>query len=631
MCGIFGIIQQKPIDPNAFEKMATSTKHRGPNHTGTYINERVAIGNNRLAIIDLASGNQPIFNEDQTLVIVFNGEIYNHLELREQLKNLGHIFKTSSDTETILHAYEEFGPQCVLKLNGMFAFAIWHIKTKKMFIARDRLGIKPLYLANIKDGIAFASEAKAILHLLPKEVQPNWNSISRYFSFGYFPAPDSPFSGISKLPQGTYTWIENGKLSTTTYWEPKYGNKANISFEEACTNVSDLIEKAVKAELLSEVPVGIFLSGGLDSSAVAYFAKKNSPSLTHTFSLGFQEKTHDESTDARLVAEHLGLTHHELMLTPEILKKSLEEISQIMDEPFGDSTVLPLLVLSKFAKEYVTVALTGWGGDEIFAGYPTYFAHRIGKLYRKLPDFLTHNLIPKAVNKLPVGSKYMSFDFKAKRFIKGINLQPEYQHFEWMGYFDDSLKKSLFTPDIQSQITESTLLPVEESMKKISDKDLISRIMNLDSRFFLEGNGLFQADRITMAASLEARVPLLNIYLLDYVNSLPIKLKMHHGKLKELLRQIMTPYLPQKILNKPKKGFGPPSSSWVKGVFADLIKQIFRKKRVEKQGIFNSNTIAKMLYEHENKIADHGRNIWALLSFQLWYDTYILKQGFTHE
>ncbi len=633
MCGIFGIVRFDDgiIDSNFIRSMGLITSHRGPDHTGIFEDNHIAMGNNRLAIIDISAGNQPIFNENGNLIIVFNGEIYNHLDIRKELKAKGHSFKTFSDTETVLHAFEEYGADCLIKLNGMFAFAIWNKVERRLFLARDRLGIKPLYITDMKNGLAFSSESKALLPLLKGEVRPNWNSISRFFSFGYCPTPDSPFLGIKKFPQGSYGQISDKQYKTSKFWYPRYGRKNNVSYVDACDQLEDLLHKAINAELLSDVPVGIFLSGGIDSSAVAYFAKQCSNDLTHSFSIGFEEKTHDESEDAKLVAEHLGLSHHECLLNEKMLKEAFLELTEIMDEPFGDSTVLPLLILSKYARNFVKVVLTGWGGDEVFAGYPTYQAHLISRLYRCLPNFLTNKLIPEIVNRLPVGEGYMSFDFKAKRFVKGIEVNSDLQHFEWMGYFEEQQKKSLFSKSIYEEITENALTPVRNYLPEIKEKDTISRILNLDSKFFLEGNGLFQADRITMAASLEARVPLLNIFLLDFVNDLPAKIKMRHGKLKSMLKDVMATHLPSRILSKPKKGFGPPSSAWTKGLFFEILTKQFCRDRVENIGVFNFDTIDRMLVEHKTNIADHGRNLWALLSFQLWYDRYILKQGFSYE
>jgi asparagine synthase (glutamine-hydrolysing) len=625
MCGIYGILKPggDEILTSAISSMGGAIHHRGPDSSGFHREAGLAMGINRLSIVDVPTGNQPIFNEDRTLIIVYNGEIYNHRELRRNLEQKGHKFKTDSDTETVLLAFEEYGYRCLEQLNGMFAFAIWDVREKSLFLARDPLGVKPLYFSPQEVGLAFASEAKALLSLLPGRPQPNWTALSNFFSYGYFPGLNSAFEGIKKFPAGHFAWFRNNTLEIVRYWKPELGLRSSVSMKEACSEVNRLLEHSVEMELMGDVPIGVFLSGGLDSSAVAYFAQKCSKKNMKSFSLRFEESTHDESADASEVAKILGLDHHELLFTKELLTIALDKTTDILDEPFGDSTVLPLLALSEFAREQVKVVLTGWGGDEIFAGYPTYRAHQFSSQYRKLPKFFSETLIPSVVKRLPVSDKYFSFEFKAKRFIRGMNLPPELQHFIWMEYFSKSEIRKLFKSEIAEQIRGDSLHLVEQSLGELTEPDLVNRIMHLDTLFFLEGNGLFEVDRMTMAASLEARVPLLNMELLNYVNSLDIKLKMHKGHLKYLLRKIMTPHLPKRILNKPKKGFAPPSSIWLRGIFLDKFENTFSREKVEGLGIFHYPQIQRMFQQHLARKADYGRHLWAMLSFQLWYDKFI--------
>jgi asparagine synthase (glutamine-hydrolysing) len=625
MCGIYGIIKpgRDEISTSIAHSMRDAIHHRGPDNAGLHREPGLILGNNRLAIVDVSGGNQPIFNEDRTLIIVYNGELYNHTDLREDLQKKGHVFKTHSDTETVLHAFEEYGPQCLERFNGIFAFAVWNTREKSLFLARDPLGVKPLYIAPLEGGWAFASEAKALSGLLPGGARPNWTALFQFFSYGYVPGAESSFEGISKFPAGHFAWLRNNKLERVRYWKPELATVNPVSMDEACNEVSRLLERSVAMELMSDVPVGVFLSGGLDSAAVAYYAQKCSNRNIQSFSLRFEESTHDESADAREVAEHLGLDHHELLFTKELLQNTLDKTTDILDEPFGDSTVLPLLALSEFSREHVKVVLTGWGGDEIFAGYPTYQAHQLSALYRKLPKLLANTLIPAVVQRLPVSDKYFSLEFKAKRFIRGMDLSPEFQHFIWMEYFGESELRKLFKREIIEQIRGDTLNPVRQVLGELSEPDIVSRIMHLDTLFFLEGNGLFEVDRMTMAASLEARVPLLNMGLLSYVNSLETKLKMHGGCLKGLLKKVLAPHLPERILNKPKKGFAPPSSIWLRGIFSQKFESLFSREKVESLGIFHYSEIQKMFQMHQTRKADYGRQLWALLSFQLWYDKFI--------
>ncbi len=629
MCGIFGIVRHdgREIPTDTIDRMAGILRHRGPDHTGIHRESHCALGNNRLAIIDLDSGNQPIHNEDGRLLIVFNGEIYNYRALRGVLENAGHRFATRSDTEVILHAFEEYGPGCIDHLNGMFAFAIWNVETRELFVARDRLGIKPIYMIQTDGMFAFASEPKALIDLLPHAPRPDWTAISRYFSFGYFPLEDCAFEGIEKFPAGHFGWIRNGQLDRTRFWAPSYGGGEDIPFEEACRRTEALAEEVVRKELESDVPVGVFLSGGLDSSLVALYTQKLSGDKISSFSLGFEESSHDETAEAQLIADHLGLRHHPYRMNRDMLRDSLFQVADCMDEPFGDSTVLPLHILSRLTRNEVKVTLTGWGGDELFAGYPTYRAHRLAETYRRLPSFLTRSLIPALVDRLPVSDKYMSFEFKAKRFIRGMELSPEEQHFMWMGYYGDDGKRRLFSAGILKEIHSGTLDPLIGAFETLPESDLVDRVMHLDAMTFMEGNGLFQADRMSMAASLEARVPLLNNDMVDFVSALPISIKMRGGTLKAVLKHVLGPQLPPSILKLRKKGFGPPSAIWLREVFGDVLDQVFEKNRVDELGIFNHGEIQTLIEEHRLRRADHGRILWLILSFQLWFNRFILNES----
>ena len=630
MCGIFGFISADggPIPSDLPQTMATALQHRGPDHAGRHQDSHALLGTCRLAIIDIASGNQPIYNKDKSLVIAFNGEIYNHRDLRARLEAKGHTFRTRSDTEVLLCAFEEYGPECVTHLNGMFAFAIWNPRQRTLFLARDRLGIKPLYMARPGSGFAFASEPGALLGCLGHPPQPDWTSLHHFFSLGYFPLEDCAFEGISKFPAGHFGHLTNGKLTTTRYWKPSYGQGAPLSLAEAARRVAELSEKVVEKEMESDVPAGVFLSGGLDSSLVALQAQRASRGKIPSFSLGFEEDTHDESTAASQIAETLGLEHHSFRLSQDMLRESLVTVAAHMDEPFGDSTVLPLFALSRLARDHVKVALTGWGGDELFGGYPTYKAHRLAALYRRLPSILSQHAIPSLVKQLPVSDNYMSFEFKAKRFVKGMDHSPEEQHFLWMSYFDTGGISRLFRKEILDEIVHATPFPPMQLLEELHEENLLDRIMHLDALTFLEGNGLFQADRMTMAASLEARVPLLNREMVDFVTALPATLKMHGGQLKAVLKEALRPHLPPHILRLPKKGFGPPSSAWLRGIFSDVLDACFTQERVEESGLFTHMEVQRLIDEHRSRRADHGRKLWLLLSYQLWHDKFIHSRPF---
>ncbi len=631
MCGIYGIIdsnRQNSFSDGQVKQMAELLQSRGPDSHGTFRTDGVCLGMRRLAIIDLENGQQPIFNENRTLLIIYNGELYNYLNLRNNLINKGHIFTTGSDTEVILHAYEEYGDKCVEKLNGMFSFAVYHLDDHRIFLARDRLGIKPLYYSTENNRLIFSSEAKALLALMD-HVEADWTAINRFFSFGYIPSPESSFAGINKFPPGSTGVWQNGKLHVHSYWQPDYSPNKALNPDTIIADTDSLLDECIHQEMMSDVPLGIFLSGGLDSSAIAVYVSRHSKIKVKSFGISFAEKTHDESSDARLVANHLGIDHYDIPFTGHDQKKILLQVAETLDEPFGDSTLLPLLKLARETRKYVKVVLTGWGGDELFAGYPTYQAHRYASLYRKLPDLVGNSLIPWVVSKLPVSDTYMSLQFKASRFIQGMSKQPEFQHFNWMGYFNHEKLGKLFTDSIQNSVDNAPLDVVFDLLADIKEDDLVDRILHLDAKFFLEGNGLFQCDRMTMAASLEARVPLLNNDIIDFVSQVPLAIKMRRWQPKSLLRDVMRPYLPAQIINKTKKGFGPPTSSWMRGESLAVLQRLFTKKKVEQQGIFSFPVVQQLIVEHLSRKADNGRNLWALLSFQLWYERYILGNQLT--
>lgn len=629
MCGIFGYLSTSLLNVNdsILNGVLHSQSHRGPDSQGVYSDQYAYIGMNRLAIIDLQSGAQPIFNEDKSKFIVYNGELYNYRSLRKELSSLGHIFTTKTDTEVVLHAYEEYGSACLAKFNGMFAFSIYDINTRELFIARDRLGIKPLYYSQRQDIFAFASEASTLTDLMP-EVAPDWDGISKYLHFGYVPFSHSPFAGILKLPPGSFAFLNDGELSIEQYWEPEYEPcEEGISFAEACDNVDKLLEECMQAESMSDVPLGLFLSGGLDSAAVGYYMNRTSPRKVRSFGIEFAEATHDESKDSQLLAQHLNIEHTNVFFGPEQLKKSFIDVFNHIDEPFADATTLPLYHLAKETRKDLKVVLTGWGGDELFAGYPTLSAHKYSAYLRKLPSFVLQDILPWMVKKIPPSDSYMGLEFKAKRFIRGVELSPELQHFAWMGYFDMENTSSLFVPEISQKIHENSKEHIQGFIdSSLNESCAYSRIMHLDNRFFLPGNGLFQADRMSMATSLEARVPLLNSKLYDYVNKLPMKIKMHYGKPKELLRSVLRPHLPERIINKPKKGFGPPVANWTKRELRGVFERLFSSKQINQSGIFVADKIKKLYDDHVSCKADNGRELWALLSFQLWYERHINKK-----
>ena len=613
--------------PERIEWMRRRLVHRGPDDSGVFVEDGVALGNNRLSIIDTEAGHQPMAVGDH--VIVYNGELYNHLDLRRELEAAGRRFRTHCDTETLLQAYLEWGPDCLARLNGMYAFALWDRKSRRLVLARDRLGIKPLYLTAAGDGFAFASEARALLAQSGRP-EVDWTAIHRYLTFGYIAPDASPFAGIVKAPAGHYA-IWDAAAPTRMpdwrpYWRPRFGNGPPVRPADAMAEVEARIESAVRRELMSDVPLGLFLSGGLDSAAIACYATRQGADL-QSFSVRFQEHSHDESDVAQRIATHFGLRHRTVEMTPERLQDGVSDWIDALDEPFGDSTALPLLLLSRFARQHIKVALTGWGGDEVFAGYPTLGAHRVSAHFRKLPLAFRRDLAPRLAALLPDSDSYLSLRFKASRFLRGAAVSPEEQHFLWMGYFDDPAKIRLLTPCIRERIVADTFAPVRTAVRDLEETDPLDRIMALDLAFFMAGNGLFQCDRMTMAASLEARVPFLNADIVDGVLGLPIATKMAGGKAKGLLRRILAPHLPADILRLPKKGFAPPSGAFLRGPLKGALENVLGRERIEDQGVFEYAEIARLKAEHFARKADHGRELWALFSLAAWYDRHVLNES----
>jgi asparagine synthase (glutamine-hydrolysing) len=625
MCSIFGIISfDQPISGQIADNFIRTLNHRGPDDHGIFHDNNVMIGMNRLSIIDLGTGHQPISNEDDSLQICFNGEIYNYLELRKDLIDKGHNFKTSSDTEVILHLFEEYGEGCLQKLNGMFAFVIWDRKREKAFVSRDPLGIKPLYYVNKGGCFYFASELKAILAVVPDLRKLDDLALSRYFSFGYIPSPQTPFSDVKKLPAGHYLVYDKRGIALHSYWNIQLGESESVSesnIDHEILEISSVIRESVKMELMSDVPLGCFLSGGVDSSAIVALAQDCINKPLHTFCFKFAESTHDESSDAAIVARHLKSIHHEIEFSQNDILENLYSIADSMDEPFADSTYLTLSLLSCEVRKSVKVILTGMGGDEVFTGYPTIKAHQYMHYYRKLPNILGKRIIPSLANRLPVSNKYFSLEFKAKRFVRGQNYPGEIQHFIWMEYFSLEDKRKLlgdFAPEASVMDTYSI---VEDELERCDAKTLMNRILYLDMKFFLENNGLFQVDRATMAHSLEARVPLLNARLLDKMFKVPFGFKYYKGQSKYPLRQAIRSMLPNRVFVKPKKGFGPPVSSWLRTFLKGFLLETLSKSQLSHTPL-SYTFISRMIDEHLKGEADHGRALWLVLIFQIWWNKY---------
>ena len=613
MCGITGYLGQG--NKEILRRMTDSLRHRGPDDKGFYFNENTGLGHRRLSIIDLETGHQPIANEDKTIQLIFNGEIYNFQELRERLINQGHKFSTQTDTEVMVHLYEEKGEDFLKELNGMFALALWDEREKKLILARDRMGQKPLYYSLVNNTLVFGSELKSLFHhpLIKKEI--DFNSLNKYLIYEYVPMPQTIIKGINKLEPGHFLTYQNNQLKKSPYWNIQFNQLENQ--KDYLTKFEELLEDSVKKRLISDVPLGIFLSGGIDSSTIAYYAQKNSNQKIKTFSIGFEDKSFDESNYANQVAKFLNTEHYHQNCSPVDLLDLIDDIAEINDEPLADASIIPTYLLSKFTREKVTVALSGDGGDELLAGYPTFQAMKFARIYRYLPR-LFREAIKRTANLLPVSHDNFSFDFKLKKTLSGYDYPLEIQNQIWLGAFTPQENQNLFLPEIAINFDQS-FSETNQFIEQTKKESLDNRMIYLYLKQYLSDDILVKADRASMFASLEARAPFMDYRLVEFINSLPYNLKLKGWTIKYVLKQLMKNKLPRNIINRPKKGFGLPVAKWITNELKDFTFDLLNEQTIKKQEIFNYSEIRKILDEHLNKRNDHRKKLWTLLMFQQWY------------
>lgn len=626
MCGICGYAYadtQRTVDRAVIQAMNQTIRHRGPDSDGFYLQDGVALAMRRLSIIDVSGGDQPIYNEDGTLAIVFNGEIYNFPELRQSLLRLGHDFKTHSDTECIVHAYESWGDNCLNYLNGMFAFALWDTKNQSLLVARDRTGIKPLYYSEINGTFLFASELKALLAYpdLPKELDEF--ALDEYLTFEYVPAPRTILRHVKKLLPGHAIKYENGKARVWSYWDTHFENSEKEpytgSFDELAVMFRHTLKEAVRGEMLSDVPLGVFLSGGVDSSTIAALMAEINTSPVKSFSIAFEDSSFNESHFAKTVAAHLGTDHHELVLTSDTALKMIPRVGEYLDEPLADSSIVPTMLLSGFAREQVTVALGGDGGDEVLAGYSTLQAHRLMSVYQTVVPSPFRRLAGAMVNTLPPSFNNISLDFKLKRFAGGHNLPLEVRHQTWLGSFEPQEKVNVLKRHLLRH-PDATYDIVKFHLERTSATHPLNRVLYLDMKMYLDGDILPKVDRASMSHSLEVRVPFLNYDVLCFLEKIPIDYKLQRLTTKALLRKAMEKDLPPEILVRGKKGFNMPVARWLTADLRDWAHDLLGHDRLKRQGIFNPDGVQKLLREHMQQKRDARKQLWTLLIFQMWYD-----------
>lgn len=601
--------------------MNSSLERRGPDDEGYYVSDHIGLAMRRLSIIDLDGGAQPVSNEDGKLWIVFNGEIYNFRELRKELIGLGHRFRTESDTEVIIHLYEEMGENCVDRLNGMFAFGLWDSREKRLLLARDRLGIKPLFYSITQDGILyFGSEIKSLLKT-PIDRSPDYQALYDYLSLMYVPTPSTAFKNIRKTPPASVTVCSSRGINIRSYWDipiPDISAAYDLKRDYE-TEVIGLIERSVSRQMVSDVPIGAFLSGGLDSTTIAAIMTRNLKSKLKTFTIGFDRKTYDESDEARLVASTLGCEHTEQMITPDMVE-SIPALLDYFDEPFADYSAIPTFLVSRLAVSSVKVTLTGDGGDEIFAGYPTHVAYKISKIFRSLPQWLKTRLINPLVFSLPASMERISFDYKAKRFVTGADLPFDRGHYWWKVIFNEDQKKELLTPDFIGSGLQDSFHTFERHFKKARHAHPLNQLLYVDAKTFLLDDNLVKVDRMTMANSLEARVPLLDHELVEKVAMMPPYVKTRLLQTKRLLRRAVSKLLPPKIRKGKKKGFTPPLPHWIRDELKPLITNYFSRQRIKETGILNPLYCENLLQDHLSGKRDNNREIWTVLALLRWLE-----------
>jgi len=633
MCGIYGFfrLDRSPVDdPRVLEAMGKTLIHRGPDDFGHFVSAYGALGHRRLSIIDLSEhGRQPMSNEDGSVWIVFNGEIYNFQDHVEGLKRRGHTFKSHTDTEVILHLYEEEGIACLDKLNGMFAFTLWDRKRHLIYAARDRAGIKPFHYALAGGQFIFASEIKALLKHPAVSREIDLQAVNEYLSFEYVPAPRSIFTDIKKLLPGHFIRIQDGQMEIKRYWAAPYSASLKRKSEaEYAEEFHAILRRSVKRHLMADVPLGVFLSGGVDSSSVSALMRELLPGKISSFNIAFKESSFDESVYSKQVAEYLGTEHHTQVLDEKKALDLIPEIMNYLDEPFGDASFIPTLLLSKFTREHVKVSLSGDGPDELFAGYPTYSAHQAARLYHPLPQWVKKGAA-QLIGQLPVSDNNLSFDYRLKKMISGLSEpSPARRNYNWLGSFGASDKQGLLSSQVTAELRGSSgYEAAEDYYSSCASKDLLEKMLYCDQRFYLQDDLLVKVDRASMAASLEARVPFLDREVLEFASRLPSSLKLRGLTTKYILKRTMRARLPQSILHRKKKGFGIPVAKWFKSQLKPLLLEIFQEDKIRRGRLFNPDKVQRLLQDHFENRKDNRKQIYTLLNFQLWYEKYILSNN----
>lgn len=626
MCGIVGFVNgnARSAEREILENMNRCIVHRGPDEDGFFVKENVALAMRRLAIIDLKGGQQPIFNEDRTKAIVFNGEIYNFQELKKDLEARGHRFYTNCDTEVIVHLYDEYGADCVLHLRGMFAFAIWDETDKSLFIARDRIGKKPLLYSHQPNGdLIFGSEFTAVLSHPNISREVDFDAIDSYLSYLCVPAPQTAFKQIRKLEPAHWLRWKDGKIETKRYWLPDFSKKIKISEEEAIEETTRIIREATKMRLISEVPLGAFLSGGVDSSTVVALMAQEDSKPVKTFSIGFEEQDFSELKYAKIVANHVGAEYNEFIVKPNALE-ILPELVAHYGEPYADSSAIPTYYVSKETRNFVTVALNGDGGDESFAGYERHAAMKIAELYHRIPSFARKLFVETPINLFPTSELKKSRVRDAKRFLQAANLPKTERYFRWMSTFNRDAKKEVYTKEFSEKVSAQNASHfLDQWFAKANGSGILDATLLTDQMTYLPNDLLVKVDIASMAVSLEARSPFLDHKVIEFAASLPENIKMKGFETKSLLKKVAARLVPKEVIYRRKMGFGVPIGSWFRGEMKNFVRDILLSEKSLKRGIVKPEMLKKYVDEHTNAEKDHTFQIWTLLMLELWFQKFI--------
>jgi asparagine synthase (glutamine-hydrolysing) len=631
MCGIAGFVGTDSL-PSAAEReavlatMCRRIRHRGPDDQGTLVAGDAALGMRRLSIIDLAGGHQPLSGCDPALSIVFNGEIYNYRELQADLESRGHRFRTHSDTEAIVHAYEEFGDACVDHLRGMFAFAVWDSRARRLFAARDRAGKKPLYYAHTAGGaLVFGSELKSLLaHPALSAREIDHLALDAYLTLGYVPDPLCVFRGVRKLPPGHTLAFDGRRVTVRQYWDFPLthdgdGEGDGRSAEDYLEELRALLEESVRLRLISDVPLGAFLSGGVDSSAVVGLMARNSTRPVKTFSIGFNEDTYDELKYARAAARHFGTDHHEFVVTPDICDV-IDELVWHFDEPFADSSAIPTYTVSKLARRHVTVALSGDGGDELFAGYTRYLIDRDRAGFARLPRALRSGVMRPLSRGLPHAAW-------GRNYLHNVSLDPTERYLDSVSVFTSLARRSLYTADFRARLGAGGGFALglfrDCAARAGAERDPVGALLYTDAKTYLPGDILTKVDRMSMAVSLEARSPLLDHKLIEFAARIPSSLKLRGRETKHVFKRALEGLVPDEILHRRKQGFGVPIDQWINRQLRSRTRETLTEPRARQRGFVEPRHVSTLLSEHERGRRDHSLQLWSLFVLELWHRAFV--------